>query len=104
MAHVAPDSQSTQQAEPGRASWRTVVQSALGTIVTLGVVVPLVVAIIGEELGDVLPEGWYAWLLGASAVVGAVAGAVARIMAIPQVDEWLSRLHLSSSASVTKER
>lgn len=98
MAHVAPDPQTTQQAEPGRATWRTVVQAILATIVTLGVVVPLVVAIIGEELGDVLPEGWYAWLLGAAGVIGAISGAVARIMAIPQVDEWLNR-HLSLGSS-----
>ena len=87
----------TQQAEPGRASWRTVLQAVLGTIVTLGLVVPTAVAIIGEELGDILPAQWYAWLLGAAAVVGAISGAVARIMAIPVVDAWLSQIHLASS-------
>ena len=80
---------STQHAHPVRASWRTAVQTVLSAVLVVGVVAPLVAAILSEELGAHLPESWLAWVIGAAAVLAAVSAALARIMAIPAVDAWL---------------
>lgn len=93
--HVA----TTQQLHPARASWRTAVQSAIGTLITLGVIVPLIVTVLNDQLAAYLPPSWQAWLVGAATFVAALSAAVARIMAIPAVDRWLKRLGLSSSPS-----
>jgi len=88
---------STQQAHPVRASWRTAVQTVLSVILVLGVLAPIVAAILTEELGAHLPASWLAWIVGAAAVLAAVSAALARIMAIPAVDDWLRHLGLSST-------
>lgn len=93
----------TQQKYPGRASWRTAVQSAIGTLLTLGVVLPIVVVILNEQLGTYLPDAWEAWLVGAAGVVAALSAAVARVMAVPAVDAWLKRIGLSSSPTPDPE-
>jgi hypothetical protein len=90
----------TQQQHPKRAAWRTAVQTGLSVLLTLGVVLPAIVAIVAEEFGTVLPEAWLAWLVGAAGVAASVSAALARIMAIPGVDAALKRLHLSSSPAV----
>lgn len=87
----------TQQQHPGKATARTVVQSFLSTLAVLGVVLPVAIEIIGDDLGRYLPDGWIVWLVGAAAFVAALAGAVARIMAIPGVDAWLKRIGLASA-------
>jgi hypothetical protein len=87
----------TQQRYPGRASWRTAIQAALGVLLTAGVVVPIVVTILNEQLGKWLPDAWEAWLVGAAAFVAALSAGVARVMAIPAVDAWLARVGLSSA-------
>jgi hypothetical protein len=95
----------TQQAVPSRATWRTVVQTVVSAVLVLGIILPIVVGIIDEELGGYLPDGWVAWLYGAAALVAAIAGALARIMAIPAVDAFLERvLHLGSAPEVDKAR
>lgn len=78
---------------------RTIVQAllaqvttVLGVIVTLEVVAPQLL----DELAKVLPAEWVAWLAAAIATASLVAGAVARIMAIPQVNAWLVKLGLGS--------
>jgi hypothetical protein len=66
-------------------------------VLVLGVVAPLVAAILHDELGEYLPDAWLAWVVAAGAVLAAVAAALARIMAIPAVDAWLRHLGLSST-------
>ncbi|PZR55212.1 hypothetical protein DNL40_02250 [Xylanimonas oleitrophica] len=90
----------TQQAHPQRATWRTVVQGILSTVIVLGVVAPAVAAILGEELGHLLGEHAVATITAVGAGIAAVGGALARIMAIPAVDAWLQRLHLSSDPQI----
>jgi hypothetical protein len=100
MAHLEPKHTaivSSQSAFPARATWRTVVQNVISVILTAGVVLPLAVAIAGEELADVLPADWLLWAAGAAASVAAIAAAVTRIMAIPAVDAALRRFGLSST-------
>ena len=88
---------STQQAHPVRASRRTAAQTVISVVLVLGVVAPLVAAILHDELGEYLPDAWLAWVVAAGAVLAAVAAALARIMAIPAVDAWLRHLGLSST-------
>lgn len=79
----------TQVRRPWRATFRTVVQTAIPTVIVLGLVVPQIVDIVLEETGGTMPEGLRAVLLGASAVVVATAGVLTRVMAIPQVEDFL---------------
>lgn len=90
------DRTTTQQQHPARAAVRTAVQGFLGTLFTLGLVLPVAASIVATDLAAYLPPGWGAWLIAAAAFVAAVAGVVARIMAIPGVDAALKRLGLSS--------
>lgn len=86
----------TQSAHPGRASWRTVVQNVIAAVITLGVVLPIAVEIVGDDLGAYLPPEVTGWLIAGAAFVAALAGALARVMAIPAVDQWLTHIGLSS--------
>lgn len=90
------DRTTTQQQHPAKAAVRTAVQGFLGTLATLGLVLPIAASIISTDLEQYLPPGWGAWLIAVAAFVAALAGAVARIMAIPGVDAALKRLGLSS--------
>ena len=46
---------------------------------------------VDEELGEHLPPGFRLWMLGAATVLTAVSAAATRIMALPVVNDWLSR-------------
>lgn len=64
---------------------RTVVQATLAAL-------PSVVAIVG-----VLADRWpVEWLVVTAAVAVAIQGALARIMAIPDIDAWLTGIGLGS--------
>lgn len=53
---------------------------------------------VAAQLATILPESWVAWLVGAVAVITAVASAISRIMAIPAVNSWLTKwLNLGSA-------
>ena len=45
-----------------------------------------------------VPDGFLAWLVGASALLSALAGAATRIAALPAVNEWLGRFKLDAGA------
>lgn len=65
---------------------RTVVQAIIAGV-------PTVVAIIG-----VVADQWPAeWLVAAAGIAVAIQGALARIMAIPGVDAWLTGLGLGAT-------
>ena len=83
----------TQVAHPWRASLRTAVAVLLG----LALVLPIVWAIIGEELakvGWVIPEPVGTVVGSIIAAVTAAAAIVTRVMAIPAVSDWLTKLNL----------
>ena len=83
----------TQVAHPWRASFRTAVAVLLG----LALVLPIVWAIIGEELekvGWVIPEPVGTVVGVIIAAVTAAAAIVTRVMAIPAVSDWLTKMHL----------
>lgn len=78
-------------ADAGRRTVRTSAAVGLVSIVLLVGVLPEVLQIVVDELGGFLPDGVRLWLLGAAAVVTAATAAVTRVMAIPVVNDWLSR-------------
>ena len=83
----------TQVAHPWRASLRTAVAVLLG----LALVLPIVWAIIGEELGKVgwaIPEPVGTVVGVIIAAITAAAAIVTRVMAIPAVSDWLTRFNL----------
>ena len=83
----------TQVAHPWRAALRTAVAVLLG----LALVLPIVWAIIGEELekvGWAIPEPVGTVVGVIIAAVTAAAAIVTRVMAIPAVSDWLTKMHL----------
>ena len=83
----------TQVQHPWRATLRTGVAVLLGILVTI----PLVWAIIGDELAAVgwtIPEPVSVVVATVITAVVVAASVVTRIMAIPQVSDWLTRLGL----------
>lgn len=78
---------------------RTALQVAVAIVLTLGGSVGLLQALSPQVLAavvDVLPPAAYAWLVGAFAFVIAIATALSRLMAIPLVNAWLTRVHAGS--------
>ncbi|WP_424446463.1 hypothetical protein [Microbacterium sp. CH-015] len=87
----------TQTAYPWKATLRTIVQVGVPAVITLVGVLPLIIQVVLDELGEQMPEGLRLWLLGAAALLTAVAAALARVMAIPAVNAWLTRLGLGAT-------
>lgn len=75
---------------------RTAVQvivAAAAILATVVVVAPQILT----AIQDVLPGPAVAWITGAIAVLAAVSAALARVMAIPAVDEWLRKFGAGSA-------
>lgn len=70
---------------------RTGLQDFLAALVVVVLLLPEVLRIFDEEIGEMLPPHFRAWLLGAAAVTAGLAMAFTRIMALPRVNDWLSR-------------
>jgi len=94
----------TQVAYPGAATIRTILQTVSGVILGAAAVVATIAVLAPQFLAavaDILPPSWLAWATGAVATIGALAGAFARIMAIPGVNEWLTKVRLSAEPKHT---
>ena len=86
---------------PWVATARTILQNIVGVTIALVSAFLAFAAIAPEILGalrEVLPEHAYLWLLGIVGTAGAIAGAIARVMAIPAVNAWLGRLGYQTPA------
>jgi len=92
----APPVVPTQVARPWRATWRTVVQVGIPAFAILLGILPEVLDEIVAGMGDHLPAGLRAGLAGAAVVITALAGTLARIAAIPKVNEALRLVRLSA--------
>jgi hypothetical protein len=91
---------STQEAEPGRAVFRTFLASLpaiLGAILLL----PEIIAIILETAGSSLPDQFRVVLLGVSGFIVTLTLIMTRIMASVRVNEWL-RAHFKPAAPDAK--
>lgn len=97
MSTRAELKQATQVAFPGKAVLRTLVQIGIPAFVVLVGVIPLIIQIALEELGEHMPDSVRLWLIGAAAFITAVGLAITRVMAIPAVNAWLSKLGLAAT-------
>jgi hypothetical protein len=86
----------TQVARPWRATWRTVVQVGIPSFILLLGVLPEVLDEIVAGMGDHLPPGLRAALAGTAVLITALSGTLARIAAIPRVNEALKAVKLSA--------
>lgn len=71
---------------------RTAVQVGVPTFLALALVLPQII----DALGLPVESALYLWLVGLAAGVTAVAAALSRIMAIPAVNTWLTKIGLGS--------
>lgn len=76
----------------GKRVLRTVVQVGIPAFLTFAFVLPQII----EALGLPVESDLYLWLVGLAAGVTAVAAAITRIMAIPQVNAFLVKIGLGS--------
>jgi hypothetical protein len=76
------------------------VQVGIPAFLTFAGVLPTVI----NALGLPVDGGVYLWLIGAAAVVTAVAGGLSRVMAIPTVNEWLTTIGLGSVPKAAAQR
>ena len=93
------DTLSTQEVHPNKASLRTFIQTLIPALVTLVAVVPQIVEIILDEVGkaNVALPGWlYVTLTGASVACAVVAAIVARVMAVPGVEDKLKKIGIGT--------
>lgn len=88
----------TQVAHPWKATFRTVLQAAIVLFTFVLAAGPAILNILAENMQGHLPPEVLVWMLGAAAFLSALAGAVARIMAIPRVNELLGRIRLDAGA------
>jgi hypothetical protein len=86
----------TQVARPWRATWRTVVQVGIPAFLILLGVLPEVLETVIDGMGDHLPDGVRGVLAAAAAFITALAGTLARIAAIPRVNDALKAVNLSA--------
>lgn len=99
--HALAETTPTQVAHPWRATLRTILQALVAALVVLPLAVPVITDWIAENPG-LLPTEVAAGVTAAGAAVVAIAGLVARLMAVPGVDEFL-RTYIPVFASKPKE-
>lgn len=71
---------------------RTIVQVGIPAFLGFALILPQII----EAAGLPVDSSVRLWLVAAAAIVTAVAGAIARIMAIPAVNSWLTNIGLGS--------
>jgi hypothetical protein len=71
---------------------RTIVQVGIPAFLAFALVLPQIIDAAGLPVDGAL----YAWLIGAAGVITAVAAGISRIMAIPAVNLWLTKIGLGS--------
>ncbi|NII42101.1 hypothetical protein E9228_002759 [Curtobacterium flaccumfaciens] len=79
---------------------RTIVQVGIPAFLTFAGVLPTIIAALGLPVDGKV----YLWLVSAAAVVTAVAAGLSRVMAIPTVNEWLTKIGLGSVPKSAAER
>lgn len=82
----------TQVAHSGKAVLRTIVQTLIPVLAFLGAAIPIIIDTVGEHL----PESWIAWLVGAAAVVVALSGLIAKLMALGKAQRFWTKIGLGT--------
>jgi hypothetical protein len=78
---------------------RTAIAVLISGATTIAAAILAVAAVAPEvlaELAKILPASWIAWATGVLASLVAIASVVTRIMAIPKVNRWLTKIGLGS--------
>lgn len=88
---------------PNQRVIRTTVQVIVSVVSLLGVVAVLAPQIL-DAVKAVLPASWVAWLVGAIAFVAGLSAALSRVMAIPAVNELLTRFGAGSTTRSASRR
>lgn len=86
----------TQVARPWRATLRTVVQVGIPAFIILLGALPPILETVADGMGEALPPEVSAWLLAVATFITLAAGTLARIAAIPKVDELLRAVNLDA--------
>lgn len=86
----------TQVAHPNQASLRSFIQTALALLISFAAIWPLLNPLLEDFFTNAgLPTpGYYVAALG---VISAVAAALTRVMAIPAVNAWLTKIRLGAN-------
>lgn len=71
---------------------RTIVQVGIPAFLAFALVVPQII----DALGLPVDSELRLWLVGVAGIVTAVAAALTRVMAIPTVNTWLTKIGLGS--------
>lgn len=71
---------------------RTIVAVGIPAFLTFALVLPQII----DALGLPVTSDLYLWLVAFAGIVTAIAGAISRVMAIPKVNEWLTKIGLGS--------
>ena len=71
---------------------RTIVQVGIPSFLAFALVLPQII----EALGLPVDSEIRLWMVGVAAVITAIAGAISRVMAIPAVNAWLTKIGLGS--------
>lgn len=91
----------SQVVHPWKAAFRTFLQVLVPAVILILTVGPEVLQILAEQLKGQVPDGFLATLLAVASLLAALAGAAARIMAIPRVNTLLGRIRLDAGSSIT---
>lgn len=79
--------------------WQRVIRTFGQVLVATSIALTAIAVVAPQVLDavtDVLPGPWVAWLTGAIAFVAALAAALARVMALPVVNTWLTAIGAGS--------
>lgn len=75
---------------------RTIVQSLVVLVPTVNLAAAALINYLNEQEGVAIPGWVFLWLNGIVVVTSLVMGAVARLMLVPGVNQWLTKLGLGS--------
>lgn len=77
--------------EKPNAFWRTMLQVGPAAAVSLLLILPAILQDVLNAYGESMPPGLYAALAATTAGVTLVAGILAKLMARPDVQDWLAK-------------
>ena len=84
----------TEIIHKGQRVLRTIVQTGIPAFIVFAGVLPQIIGALGLDVTSKV----YVWLVASAGVITAIAGGLARVMAIPAVDAWLKKIGLGSTA------
>lgn len=97
---IPNDGVPTQVANPSRAGWRTFVQAILPTLLVInGALLALQGVLSSPEYSGYVPAWAWAAVNGGLLISAFLSKAIAQVMAVPGVNEWI-KAHLPALAAI----